>query len=224
MVKILHLYYDLMNLYGEYGNIVVLCDQLKKNNVEYQLDKYSVGDSFEFDDYDFIYCGSGTENKTELALKDFINRKDSFIKAVNNNKHIIFTGSSIKLLGSNGVGIFNYTINNSKNRICGDVICKCNDFSNIVGYINTSYTVSNSNDEYVTIDKCDSNLKEYKGLGFKTNNLLTINITGPLLVKNPNILENVVGKLCNSFDNKTISKNQYISYNIALEELKNRFN
>ena len=224
MVKILHLYYDLMNLYGEYGNIVVLCDQLKKNNIEYQLDKYSIGDSFEFEDYDFIYCGSGTENKTELALKDFINRKDSFIKAVNNNKNIIFTGSSILLLGLNGVGIFNYTVNNSTKRICGDVICKCNDFNNIVGYINTSYIINDSDNEYVTIDKCDPTLKEYKGLGFKINSLLTINITGPLLVKNPSILENVVGKLCNNFDKKTISKNQYISYNIALEELKNRFN
>ena len=105
MVKILHLYYDLMNLYGEYGNIVVLCDQLKKNNIDYQLDKYSVGDEFAFDNYDFIYCGSGTENKTEIALKDFINRKESFTNALNNDKHIVFTGSALYLLGKNGIGV-----------------------------------------------------------------------------------------------------------------------
>lgn len=224
MVKILHLYYDLMNLYGEYGNIVVLCDQLKKNNIDYQLDKYSIGDKFTFDDYDFIYCGSGTENKTEMALKDFISRKESFIKALNNNKHIVFTGSSIYLLGNEGIGVFDYSVNKSINRICGDVICECDDYKNIIGYINTSYTLSKYSYIYVKNIKSDKTLNDYKALGFKKNNLFTINITGPLLIKNPEILIDILSKICPYYDKNTISKNQYISYNISLEELKNRFN
>lgn len=224
MVKILHLYYDLLNLYGEYGNIAVLCSNLKKENIDYQVDKYSVGDIFNFNDYDFIYCGSGTESKTEIALNDFIKRKDSFIESMNNNKHILFTGSSIYLLGQNGIRVFGYSVDRSSERICGDVICKCNDFEDIVGYVNTSYVLSNSKDSYITINKGDTSLLSNKGIGFRKNNLITINVTGPLLVKNPSILKKLLIELGASINSKTISENQYIGYNITLNKLNNRFN
>ena len=224
MVKILHLYYDLLNLYGEYGNISVLCSSLKKNNIDYKVDKYSVDDVFDFNDYDLIYCGSGTEYKTEIALKDFIKRKESFIKSVENNKHIIFTGSSIYLLGQNGIGLFSYSIDKSLDRICGDVICKCDDFEEIVGYVNTSYKLNNNTDSYISIIKGDNALLDNAGIGFRKNNLVTINITGPLLVKNPFILEKLLNGLGVNDNSKTISPNQYTSYKITLDKLKNRFN
>lgn len=228
MVKILHLYYDLMNLYGEYGNITVLCDNLKKNGIDYELKKYSIGDEFEFDDFDFIYCGSGTESKTELAIKDFINRKDSFNKALNNNKYILFTGSSIKLLGKESINVFDYSVKNENKRICGDIICECGEYKDIVGYVNTSYMID-CQEEYFITTKTETSLKNYKGLGFKKNNLLTINITGPLLIKNPHILKDLIIKLGllnnKNFEYKdTISKYQYMGYSITFEQLNIRFN
>ena len=33
-IKIAHLYYDLLNLYGEQGNIIALTDSLKRQNIE----------------------------------------------------------------------------------------------------------------------------------------------------------------------------------------------
>lgn len=224
MVKILHLYYDLLNLYGEYGSISVLCNNLEKNNIDYQVYKFSIGDTFDFNDYDFIYCGSGTENKTEIALNDFIIRKESFLVSVNNNKHIIFTGSSIYLLGKNGIGVFDYLISKENHRICGDVICNCSDFENIVGYVNTSYKISSPNKSYINIAKGDSSLLDNKKIGFRKNNLLTINITGSLLVKNPSILKYLLIQLGTDKNNDTISHNQYESYSITLNNLKNRFN
>ena len=38
-IKILHLYYDLLNLYGEYGNINILVAHLKDQGEEVELDK-----------------------------------------------------------------------------------------------------------------------------------------------------------------------------------------
>lgn len=223
MVKILHLYHDLLNLYGEYGNIVVLCDALKKSNVDYIVDKLSIGDNFEFDDYDFIYCGSGTESKTELALKDFIKRKDSFMKAFSNNKHILFTGSSILLLGNNGISLFNYNVDKTDNRICGDVIFESPDYKDIVGYINTSYKISQNDLAYFKLLKSDITLKDYVGIGFKTNNLMTVNVTGPLLVKNPHLLKDLIIKLGGD-SSLELNKHQYMSYEITLSELQKRFN
>ena len=72
IIKVLHLYHDLMNLYGEYGNIAVLCRYLEDAGIEVQLDKVSVDDSFNITDYNFVYCGAGTERNQKVALADLI--------------------------------------------------------------------------------------------------------------------------------------------------------
>lgn len=234
MIKILHLYYDLLNLYGEYGNIVVLCDNLRKNNIGCTVDELSVGDDINFNNYDFIYCGSGSEFKTDIAFNDFINRKDDFINALEKGKHILFTGSSLMLLGKTycgkqSVGVFDFDVTKGDKRINGDMIVSLCDYKAIVGYLNTSFVVVNNDKKVVSIIGSDINLKDYDALGFTKINLLTINITGPLLIKNPYILKDYIIKLgnlaCNnSFEYKdTINKLQYDCFNVTLNELKNRF-
>lgn len=234
MIKILHLYHDILNLYGEYANITVLCDLLEKNNVKYSLDKFTIGDSFDFNSYDFIYCGSGTENKIKYALNDFIKRKDSFLEAVHNNKHILFTGSSFALLGNkldniDASGIFGYDTIQAKTRFSGDVIASCFNHSNIIGFLNTSYLVNTDSNPYYQIDYCDDIIKQFSYIGYRRNNLITINLVGPLLVRNPELLKEYVNELgliekedFNYID--LISDNQYKAYFVALDELTKRFN
>ena len=48
-MKILHLYYDLMNLYGEYANVSALERYLRQQDIEAVTDKKSL-----YDDIDFL--------------------------------------------------------------------------------------------------------------------------------------------------------------------------
>ena len=84
IIKVLHLYHDLMNLYGEYGNIAVLCRYLEDAGIEVQLDKVSVDDSFNITDYNFVYCGAGTERNQKVALADLISHKDELKTYIKN--------------------------------------------------------------------------------------------------------------------------------------------
>ena len=68
-MKLLHLYYDLMNLYGEYGNVVVLKKHLEDQGFDVSVDKKTINEEINFEEYDFVYCGSGTE-KNELFVLD----------------------------------------------------------------------------------------------------------------------------------------------------------
>ena len=43
-VKILHLYSDIMNLYGEYGNIKILEKHLKDQGFEVIIDRKTIGE------------------------------------------------------------------------------------------------------------------------------------------------------------------------------------
>ena len=51
--KLLHLYYDLLNIYGEYGNVLIMKKHLEDQGFEVELDKKTVDDAIDFSEYDF---------------------------------------------------------------------------------------------------------------------------------------------------------------------------
>ena len=65
-MKILHLYHDIMNLYGEYANVSALERMLEKSGVKFTTDRLTLFDNAYLGDYDFIYIGSGTEKNLLL--------------------------------------------------------------------------------------------------------------------------------------------------------------
>ena len=98
-IKILHLYYDLLNLYGEYGNINILKKHIEDQKVEVIVEKKTIGDEFNLQDYDFIYCGSGTASHLLVALEDFIKHKQELLDYISLHKYALFTGNSFEMLG-----------------------------------------------------------------------------------------------------------------------------
>ena len=67
-MKILYLYHDLMNLYGESGNIRALERHLTDQGETVTVDRKTLGDELSFDGYDFLYMGAGTERSQKAAL------------------------------------------------------------------------------------------------------------------------------------------------------------
>lgn len=57
-LKILYLYPDILELYGDFGNIQVLRYRLEKRGFKAIIDSYSIGDSApDFCDYDLVFAG-----------------------------------------------------------------------------------------------------------------------------------------------------------------------
>ncbi len=123
-ITIGHLYYDLMNLYGESGNIKVLTYQLEKQNIKVNIKKLSIKDEINFDELDLIYIGSGTLNNQKLVLNDILKYKNDIYKYYNNNKFFLITGNAIELFGKyiidinnkkyNCLGLFDYYTKENK--------------------------------------------------------------------------------------------------------------
>ena len=57
-MKILHLYYDIMNLYGEYANVSALERIIENSGENVEIDRLTLGDNADINSYDFIYIGS----------------------------------------------------------------------------------------------------------------------------------------------------------------------
>lgn len=230
-MKILHLYYDLMNLYGEYGNIVVLNKHLLDQGVNCSIDKKSIDDDIDFKQYDFIYVGSGTERNEMLALADLKKRKSLFKEAIDNGSIIFFTGNAMELLGKEingeqGLDLVPVETKFTNNRYTGDVILKNNEIGEIVGFINKCSIIKQ--DENIKLFDYvfkDSNLPSDTYEGYKLNNIYGTHVIGPILVKNPNLMKHIVLKLLEkeNVDYKDIDyKFEDDSYNVTLNALKER--
>ena len=76
-MKLLHLYHDIMNLYGDYANIAAMKRILEKSGAQVALDKRTLGDDVRFSDYDFVFIGSGTERNRNVVLADLRRHADA---------------------------------------------------------------------------------------------------------------------------------------------------
>lgn len=147
-MKILHLYHDIMNLYGEYANVSALERMLEKSGVKFTTDRLTLFDNADLGDYDFIYIGSGTEKNQKLVLQDFKKYKDFLVEYINSGKVILMTGNSFEMLGKtitdsdgkvyDGLGIYDFTVTEqNKRRITGDIVYTSDILTKpIVGFVN----------------------------------------------------------------------------------------
>ena len=126
-VKLLHLYYDLLNLYGDYGNVLILKKHLEDQGFNVTLDKKTVYDEYQIDDYDFIFIGCGTESKLDRALKDLMPRKEELKKYVDSGKILLATGNAFEMFGNkidddDALGIFDFEVQRDKDRTNANVL------------------------------------------------------------------------------------------------------
>lgn len=233
-MKILHLYPDLMNLYGEYANVLVLKKHLLDQGATAEVVKVSINDDFNFNDFDFVYCGSGLESNLKVVLNDLLRRKESLISAINNNIPMLFTGNSMELFGEKidneqALNILPFLSKSVNKRLTGDVVLHNDIFGDVVGFINTN-TIIDYKDEnalFKIVFK-DNNLNiSSKVEGYRLNKLYVTHLIGPLLVKNPNIIKYFVKELLEK-DNIQFKEIDYKyeleSYITTLSELKGRIN
>ena len=64
--KIYHLFYDLLNLYGDRGNIACIEKRLAWRNIPYETHLVTIDDEFDLNDADFVLLGGGFPGMYEL--------------------------------------------------------------------------------------------------------------------------------------------------------------
>ena len=80
IIRIAHLYPDMLNLYGDRGNIIALTERMKARNIDVVTDQITMGKSFNSDDYDILFVGGGQDFEQDVLLDDLKKGKDIEIK------------------------------------------------------------------------------------------------------------------------------------------------
>jgi len=198
-IKIAHLYYDLMNLYGESGNVRALKKFIERQDINAEVYSITVGDNIDFTKYDFYYIGAGTFENFKIVLNDLQNYKTKIKNAIEKNKMFLLTGNAMELFGKKirlesgksleCLGIFNYQSYTVPERILGNAFYKFdklpkNRGNQMIGFLNR-------NTEMV--------YTENRMFGFADNtnykNFFAMNMIGPVLIRSPYFTNYLIERL-----------------------------
>ena len=203
-IKILHFYPDLMSLYGSYANVSVLKRRLEQMGSTVTVTPVLPGQEADLSDADFLYMGAGTEHAQKAALADFARYGEAVKAAAENGVTMLFAGTAMELLGKtitgadgtvcDGIGLADFTSVQGTRRFVEDVYGRTDLYPEaLVGFMNKCSTISGVETPLLTsLSLGFGNEGEKTPEGFHRNNVFASQLTGPLLVKNPRMLDAVV--------------------------------
>lgn len=206
-ITIAHLYYDVLNLYGECGNIRILKKALEEQGIEVIVQFLTMDDQLHFDDYDLVYMGMGIADHLVLVNDHLSKYKKDIQNYIENDKYFICTGNSYELFGKeilfskkkiSTLGIFDYKSKILKTRRVNEIYANSSLVDDpIIGFMNTGSSNDNSHHHFLH----DINgQEEHEGIIYK--NFIGTYVVGPLLIRNPSLLKKIVQDLINQKDSK----------------------
>lgn len=140
-LKIGYFYPNLLNLYGDTGNIEILVSRCKKREISVEVTYITIGTPIEdYKDVNLIFMGGGPDASQKAMYHDlFNNKKDFIIDYIENFKVALFICGSYQLVGHyykaadgtvlEGLGAVDfYTCHFGKNkpRCIGNITCVLN--------------------------------------------------------------------------------------------------
>ena len=198
-INIAHLYPELMNIYGDFGNICALKKRLEWRGIKANIFQISKGDEIDYKKYDIYFIGGG-QDKQQFAVSEELQRhKDPFKKLADDGIVMLAICGGYQLLGHyyqeqngsklQGIGLLDaYTIAGEKRSI-GNVTVET-DFltpKTLVGFENHSgLTYLQGNTKPIgKVIVGHGNNQTSKEEGARFNNIFGTYLHGSLLPKNP---------------------------------------
>jgi CobQ-like glutamine amidotransferase family enzyme len=149
-INICHLYPDLLNVYGDMGNILILKYRCEQRGIKVNIINCSLNDTFESDNYDIVFFGGGQDYEQSIVATDLINLKRESIKNyIEDGKVLLAICGGYQLLGKyyttpsgeklDGLSILDIYTEGGNTRFIGNTIIKNEEFNETyVGFENHS--------------------------------------------------------------------------------------
>ena len=99
-LNICHLYPDLLNTYGDRGNMLALQKRAQWHGINTTVQNVTIGDNFDASAFDIIFLGGGQDYEQEIIQKDVLEQKNTEIKnAIDNMKVFLCICGGYQLMG-----------------------------------------------------------------------------------------------------------------------------
>lgn len=148
-LNICHLYPDILNLYGDRGNVICLQKRLEWRGIGCHVEGVSIGQKLEAGKYDLFFIGGGQDFEQEVLLQDLSGAKAAEIKAaIEDEKVFLAICGGYQILGSyyktwdgrqcDFLGALDLYTVGRKDRMIGNYMYVCDDLEGqtVVGFEN----------------------------------------------------------------------------------------
>ncbi len=202
-VRIIHFYPRLMDLYGSRANVLALERYLKLLGCGVTVETVVPGGGADLSRGDFFYMGAGTERSARAAMEDFARFGGRLKEAAQDGAAMLFAGTAMDLIGTtvreadgsayDALGLASFVTEHGRRRIVEDVYGHTDLYPEaVVGFMNKCGVVTGVETPLLTgLELGFGNERERGPEGFHWKNVFASQLTGPLLVKNPKLLETV---------------------------------
>lgn len=205
-VKILHIYPDLLNLYGDKGNIAALTHRLSWRGIKSEVIAYCGGE-LDLSDIDIVFLGGGSDRDEKIVCSALQQHRDALSQYVENGGVMLAVCGGFPMLGNfyylgdekiEGLSVLDMYATPEKDRIIGDVVISSTlTNSMLVGFENRSVRVIS--DKYSSLG--DAIAGNSESVVYK--NLIATFMHGPLLPKNPELCDYILSKALKNHDGLT---------------------
>ncbi len=207
-IQLLHLYPDLMNLYGEYANVAALRRSLERQGAEVVVRTGTLYEDIDFSGADFLYMGAGTENAQLTALEDLRRYEGAIRAALERGAVVLATGNAMELFGRSitdpdgaehaGLCLFPFrTTVSGTERIQGDCLAVGAATGQVaVGFVNKASQTTDAAHPLFRMEHGPGNHAGTAEDGVWEGSFYGTHLIGPLLMKNPHINSYFTELLC----------------------------
>jgi hypothetical protein len=206
-IRIAHLYPDMLNLYGDRGNIIALTKRLEARGIASEVDQITMGRDFSADDYDIFFIGGGQDFEQDVLLEDLKKGKDAEIsRAIHGGKVMLAICGGYQMLGKyyktydgkmlEYMGALDFYTEGKEERMIGNYAFRTKEGIEVVGFENHSgRTYLGSGVEPLgKMIKGYGNNGEDGTEGVRFKNTFGTYSHGPVLPKNPQFADLLIAK------------------------------
>lgn len=198
-LRIGHLYPDLMNLYGDRGNLLVLQKRCEWRGIDCAIEEIGLGDELS-PGFDVLFLGGGQDREQLLIHEDLLTRKEPLGNMVDDGLVMLTICGGYQLLGHRfltyegelieGLGLLDVTTVGGEKRLIGNVMAQADiggERKSLIGFENHSgrTTLGPRAKPLATVEYGYGNNGEDGTEGARQDNIFGTYLHGSLLPKNP---------------------------------------
>ena len=211
-LKIVHLFPDLLNLYGDGGNVSVLVRRARDRGIPVEVQHVFHGDTVDLSEADIVFLGGGPDREQRLAAEALKHMKGALHTYVEGGGVLLAICGGFQVLGTTwllgtelveGLGIIDMTTKRaaggSADRLVDNIVLKSTLATlPVIGYENhagRTYLGEGMEPFGKVISASGKGNNEQDGSdGVLYRNVVGTYLHGPLLSKNPEVADNLLAR------------------------------
>lgn len=206
-LNIVHLFPELLNLYGDGGNVIALRRRCEWRDIPVQVTEVGMGDAMDFSHADIVFIGGGADREQMIAKDAIAARKAELRSYVADNGVLLAVCGGYQFLGHRytmgdesveGLGIVDMETVRGEGRLIGNAVIESDIASMpVVGFENHGgRTTLGAGVKPLgrVLGATHGNNGEDGFEGVHQGNLIGTYLHGPLLPKNPQVADYLLAR------------------------------